>query len=279
MSIHSTATWHGGCLGAAVKRIDPVPPPSTIAPRRIPPNDSDLPPGTRRLLEGRGVDLRADPGEAPEDRRRRLETALMASFRDRPGEESFEALYRFTEPLIRRWVQSALGDRGRRADPGEYVQDAFVNIYRYAGSFRDEHAASFRSWAQAICRNAVRRAFLRPRGALLSDLPQGLDEPADGRVGPLEQLSGDEQGGRMARALLILLAHYSAAYERLSPRDRLALHLVEIEGLSYGEAGARLRVGMSNMKMIMFRARRRVRTHMTRAMGIEEARAASRAAS
>lgn len=261
-----------------MQSLDPAPPLSPAASRRVPPPTTDLPPATRRLLEARGVDPRAGADEAPDEHRRRLETALMAGFRDAPGEESFEALYRFTEPVIRRWVQATLGDRGRRADPHEFVQDAFVNIYRYAGSFRDEHPGSFRSWAQAISRNVVRRAFLRPRGTSLEDLPRGLDEPADQRVGPLEQLSGKEQGGRMARALVILLAHYSAAYAQLSPRDRLALHLVEIEGLSYGEAGTRLRVGMSNMKMIMFRARRRVRGHMNRAMGIEEARAEERAA-
>lgn len=194
----------------------------------------------------------------------------MAIFRDRPAEEEFDALHRFSEAAIRRWVQTSLGARARRVDPGELVQDVFVNIYRYASGFRDEHPGSFRSWAQAICRNVVRRSFLRPRSASFSELPTGPGEPADRAAGPLQEVSDREQCGALARAFQLLLLHYSAAYASLSPRDRLALRLVELEGLSYVEAGEHLRVGMSNMKMIMFRARRRVRAHMARGLGLEE---------
>ena len=42
--------------------------------------------------------------------------------------------------------------------------------------------------------------------------------------------------------------------------------MVEVEGLTYDEAGERLKVGRSNMKMIMFRSRKRIRAHVSRAM-------------
>jgi DNA-directed RNA polymerase specialized sigma24 family protein len=51
----------------------------------------------------------------------------------------------------------------------------------------------------------------------------------------------------------------------------LALELVELEGLSYAEAGARLHVGISNMKMIMFRARRRLRAKIGAALDVRRA--------
>ena len=52
----------------------------------------------------------------------------------------------------------------------------------------------------------------------------------------------------------------------LAQRDRRALHLVEVEGLSYQEAGRILQVGRSNMKMIVFRSRRRIAKRMRMAM-------------
>jgi predicted DNA-binding protein (UPF0251 family) len=44
------------------------------------------------------------------------------------------------------------------------------------------------------------------------------------------------------------------------------LHLVEVEGLSYQEAGDILGVGRSNMKMIVFRSRKRVARRMRQTM-------------
>ena len=268
---HSTPQWgerHARCLSGRVQSLDR----SVRVASRPSPSLHPWPelPRLRRRLAALG--LRPEPAEdeTAEMHRDRSQTALMAIFRDRPGEEEFEALYRYTEPSVRRWVRMALSGRGRRTDAHDLVQDAFVNIYRYARGFRDDHPASFRSWAQAICRNVVRRSFLRPRGLAFSEFPDGLAEPADVRPTPFQEASDDEQCAALSRALVLLLMHYTAAYDLLSPRDRLALELVEIEGLSYGEVGERLRVGMSNMKMIMFRARRRLRAHMARSMGVEE---------
>ncbi|MFT5287367.1 MAG: DNA-directed RNA polymerase specialized sigma24 family protein, partial [Planctomycetota bacterium] len=53
----------------------------------------------------------------------------------------------------------------------------------------------------------------------------------------------------------------------LRPRDQRALHLVEVEERSYIEAGEILGVGRSNMKMIIFRARKRMAASMAKAMG------------
>ena len=44
--------------------------------------------------------------------------------------------------------------------------------------------------------------------------------------------------------------------------------LVEVDGLTYKEAGDALGVRASNMKMILFRARKRLVNHMRRSMGV-----------
>ena len=67
-------------------------------------------------------------------------------------------------------------------------------------------------------------------------------------------------------AWMLFLCHYARAWRDLSQRDRRTLHLVEVEGLSYDQAGSILQVGRSNMKMIVFRSRKRIVRRMRQAM-------------
>jgi len=195
-----------------------------------------------------------------------METSLMALFRDARGEEEFTALYEYSRAKLQLHVAHQLAGSRGHLDPREVCQDVFVNVYRYSSGFRDEQPRSFRVWSCTIARNAIRRRYARSGGLSFQDLPEGISEPADPRRGPVRQLELEEDRKRIANAWTILLVQYRAAYELLSERDRLALHLIEVEGLTYLEGCERLGVGMSNMKMIMFRARRRLRLHIARAM-------------
>lgn len=217
-----------------------------------------------RRLRARGVDLEPRPEETTDVFEARIETALMALFRDERAEEHFQALYDYARGTLLEWILGLCADRGRSADPLEVLQDAFVNAYRYAGGFRDDEPRSFRVWSRTIAGNLVRRqASARARGVWTA-LPEGGDEPVDRHCGPSDEASEREEVRITAAAWLFVLLQYAAAYEQLSPRDRLALDLIEVQGLSYAEAGRRLRVGMSNMKMIMFRSRRRIRVMIER---------------
>lgn len=237
---------------------DPAPSPTA---HRLPASSA-----VRRALRRRGVDLEPGAEESDELHAARIETALMALFRDFREEEHFQALYDQARPIVLQMISTGLRGQGRRFDPQELCQDVFVNVYRYSGSFRDEHARSFRGWVGAIARNAIRRQLSALSGASLQELPEGVAEPADARVGPPASLSLQEERESIARAWSTLLLYYLQAWRELSSRDREALHLIEVEGLSYAQACERLSVGMSNMKMIMFRARRRIRGRIALAM-------------
>ena len=85
------------------------------------------------------------------------------------------------------WIVHLLVGRGSDADPQELLQDTFVNIYRYAGSFREDGGRTFRAWARTIAANVVRRARLRGRPTLSFEaMPSGTQEPADVHDGPSE---------------------------------------------------------------------------------------------
>lgn len=194
------------------------------------------------------------------------ESALMARFRDRRGAGDFQALYEFTRGDLLAWVTVLVRGRRLKQDPLDLLQDTYVNIYRYAAGFREERASSFRVWSRKIATNVVRRAMTRGREWRLEDFPRGIAEPADGRVGPGELLAEDEEARFLVRAWMLLLGHYARAVETLSHRDRRALELIEVGGLSYLAAAAALGVGASNMKMIVFRARKRIRAEVGRTL-------------
>lgn len=235
---------------------------TTLAPAAL-----DLP----AVLQAAGIPAEALPGEAPEQHLDRLDTALMAHFRDTGRQEAFDALYRNSHHRVWVWLRWMIHEQRARLDAGELLQDTFVNVYRYASSFRSEHAGSFRVWVRTIAANVVRRAkavAARLRTVSCED-PDHLAVESDERTPHLHASHREERAG-LRGACALLLHHYLAALERLSPRDRRALELVELEGRSYAETGAILGVGPSNMKMIMLRARRRLIAHLRASLGALE---------
>jgi RNA polymerase sigma factor (sigma-70 family) len=194
------------------------------------------------------------------------ETALMVRFRERRGAEEFQALYEGTRAGLLAWISGQVRLRGISEDPADLLQDTFVNIYRYPKGFRDERASSFRVWSRRIATNVCRRAASkgsRPRltAPETAAIPQ---DPADPRAGPGEDASSAEEAASLTRAWMILLALYATALRTLSLREQAALELIEVEERTYAEAARILRVGRSNMKMIVFRARKRIRAEIGR---------------
>ncbi len=197
----------------------------------------------------------------------------MVDYRDTRSPHCFEELYACSRSALLSWILHLCATRRLRVDPAELLQDTYVNVYRYAGGFSEADGASFHAWARAIAANVVRRASTRSRLLSLGSLPDGTQEPTDPRPGPDLALCTGEQDQALRRTWALLLLQYANAHQRLGPRDQLALDLIEVQGYTYGEAGRLLRVGRSNMKMIMFRARNRLRAHMGRALeaGLEGA--------
>ncbi|MEM8711512.1 MAG: RNA polymerase sigma factor [Planctomycetota bacterium] len=193
------------------------------------------------------------------------ETALMADFQAGRRPDAFEALYRATAPSLLLWIEQLCAQGRCSADPLDALQDTFVNVYRYAASFRQEAAGGFRAWSRTIASNAIRRSRRRPHtfGLAFTDMEEGaLPEPTDPVIGPLETVVRTEESTDLRKAYALMLLQYAQAYDTLKPRDQEALAMVEVEGLAYSEVGRRLGVGRSNTKMIVFRARQRLRARI-----------------
>ncbi len=217
-------------------------------------------------LNERGVPVESMDGETQEALENRLGTQLMALYRDTRSERSFEALYAVSETSVLRWIRRLLSRGNAHLDPVEMLQDTFVNVFRYPKSFRDDHVGSYRVWVRTIAGNIVRRARGRSQLHPVQALPEGAGEIADSCATPESNAQVGEQVRGLQGAWVLFLLHYSEAWKELRPRDQQALVLVEVEGRSYVEAGEILNVGRSNMKMIIFRARKRVAAAMQKSM-------------
>jgi RNA polymerase sigma factor (sigma-70 family) len=192
----------------------------------------------------------------------------MALFRDTRDAEFFEALYARTGGAVLEWLRRLLAQQRCGLDPLEVLQDTFVNVYQYSKRFRDERPESFRVWVRTIASNALRRARSQMPRRAPSLVSEKLGEPIARHSEPNRRLDEEEERRRLALTWILFLEHYLRAYAELAPRDQRALALVEVECMSYLEAGAVLAVGASNMKMIMFRARQRLLLRMDRSMGV-----------
>jgi RNA polymerase sigma factor (sigma-70 family) len=226
-------------------------------------------------LAGLRAPFAAHPGEGPEEHENRAGTALMARYRDTRESAAFEELYALSRASVLAWIKSLLGRELVHLDPNELLQDTFINVYRYPAAFRDDHPGSFRVWVRTIAGNVLRRAAAQ-RGRAL---PLESEEPmelVDQKLGPVQQVDDGEATDRLRRAWVLLLCLYAQAWKELSQRDRRTLHLVEVEGLSYQEAGVLLAVGRSNMKMIVFRSRKRIARRMRDALNRATGRAPAR---
>ncbi len=215
-----------------------------------------------RELKARGLSTAREAGESEDALENRLGTGLMALYRDTRSEHSFEALYEVSRAAVLQWIRSLLGRSAAQLDPAELMQDTFVNVFRYPKGFRAEHSGSFRVWVRTIAGNIVRRARADSSRFSLQALPEGLQEPVDQGCSPVLDAQLSEQRTALQAAWVIFLCHYQRAWEQLRERDQKALRLVEVEGMSYADAGQVLRVGRSNMKMIIFRSRKRIAARM-----------------
>jgi RNA polymerase sigma-70 factor, ECF subfamily len=145
------------------------------------------------------------------------------------NEAALRAVYEDHRPRVLRLAFSLLGD----ADEAEDVmQDVLVYALTHLDRYEPERAA-FATWLHTItvnrCRDRVRRERLGLRR--IADWWRGRQEPSqDGPEAGLDRL---DAAGRVGRALAAL-----------TPRQREAIVLREVEGLSFEELGQVLGVPM-----------------------------------
>jgi RNA polymerase sigma-70 factor (ECF subfamily) len=131
------------------------------------------------------------------------------------------------------------------ADAEDVVQDACVRAMRFFSSLRDDDA---RPWLFTIVRNTWYSRASRRSTAREAALPDGaVDEPQDEALDPEERLMQQHT-----------VARVRAALEQLPVDFREVMVLREIEGLSYKEIAAVVRVPIGTVMSRLARARERL---------------------
>ena len=145
------------------------------------------------------------------------------------------------------------------ADAEDVVQDACVRAMRYFSSFRDDDA---RAWLFAIVRNAwYSRVSRRPRVADTTPFGAPPDESPDDALDPEERLLQQHS-----------VALVRAAIEQLPADFREVIVLREIEGLSYKEIAAVVRVPVGTVMSRLARGRERLSSVLKLAAPMESSR-------
>lgn len=205
-----------------------------------------------------------DSVHSSESLRDALSTRLMECFRCTSGRGTFGLLYDLNSEHLLVQVAHRLRRYGSKSDPRDVLQEVFFNVYRYPHRFNAEREDAFRVWTAMIVRNTVLK-HLRAQGragrheVAIEDL---AEQPQTRAQRPEEDLVEGESRAECGRVYLTYLHLYLRFYSMLGPRERAAIHMVEIEELSYRSAAERLGIKLENLKMVIFRARRKIHRAM-----------------
>lgn len=142
----------------------------------------------------------------------------------------------------------ALRMLGDSASAEDAAQDAFISAYRNIGGFR---GGNFRAWLLRIVSNACLdqlRASKRHRTEPLD--PLVLDPPGHEEL-PEDYALRQELGEEIRKGL-----------DTLPPDQRLAVILVDMQGLDYEEAAQVTQSTLGTVKSRLARGRARLRDHL-----------------
>jgi RNA polymerase sigma factor (sigma-70 family) len=224
-----------------------------------------------QLLDRHGADAAAAAAADEANRDSALATSLMDVFRRTGDRDVFENLVQLAGPQLHARIRSRLRGLGAVFDAHEILQDTIVNIYRYPDRFLASRPGAFAAWSSTIVDNAIRRQMRRRRqGVDLSlNAPEVLQEHADAGVREPSLVAQDqEECSATARAFALLLHCYLAAFKTLSEREQFVLQMVEVRSMRYAELATVLSIRPEALKMIVFRARKRIHDRIAGSLGV-----------
>jgi len=173
---------------------------------------------------------------------------LMLAFCAGDG-TAFDALFRrWAAPLLR-YLSRMLQDA---AAAEELVQEVFLRVQ--GARERYEPQARFSTWLYRIATNLALNELRRPRRR---ETHASIDEPG----GPV--LAADGPAVEAALDARDLCARVEQELARLPERQRAALCLTAVEGLSYADVAAALEISEAAVKALVHRARATLVEHFS----------------
>ena len=198
--------------------------------------DGESPRGERNPTPAGGLKGPAEATVRAPDEDVQLMRALRAG-----DTTAFDALFRrWSGPLLR-YLERMVRDP---AVAEELVQEAFIRVYKARDRYRPE--ARFSTWLYRIGTNLALNELRRPRHRSVHRSADEEGAPPLVDVGPgTEEVVDARRRGVAARAAL----------GELPEKQRAALCLAAVEGLSYAEVAEALDVTEKAVKSLVHRAR------------------------
>ena len=189
------------------------------------------------------------------DRIAETDEELMARFQNGDSAAMEELFARFQKPLFNFFYRMV----GRRETAEDLVQETFLKLCRFGNTFRGSEA-KFTTWLYSVagnqCRDYLRHSARRPETPFENIEDSHSDDNMD--IGPLVQDSPVEDHVMRVE----LRATLEAAINTLPEKERLAIILREYQGLEYKEVAQTLGCPIGSVKVLIFRARRRLRDQL-----------------
>jgi RNA polymerase sigma-70 factor (ECF subfamily) len=131
----------------------------------------------------------------------------------------------------------------------DITQDAFIAAYKNIGRMR---GVNFRAWVLRIARNAtldaIRRTGRRPEDSIDEQIVTLGETLPSGEESPEDYAERRDLGRDINRGL-----------GELPPDQRMAVVMVDVEGLTYDEAADAMEVNIGTVKSRLNRGRKRLR--------------------
>ncbi len=200
------------------------------------------------------------PPESEQERMDSVSSALMNCYKNTGDAQVFTLLYELNKDSFLRAIQGKMRRGFTQVDSQDVLQEVFLNIYRYPRRFLFERADSFRNWGHRIARNTLLKAL---KGQARLDKVTPLDEDMGFREDvkirdPFCSARDAEAAALVDFTYLVYLNLYLKQFLRLSPKEQRALRMVEVEGCSYKDTAHALGIRLENLKMVIFRGRRKI---------------------
>jgi len=152
-------------------------------------------------------------------------------------------------PDVARFARSLARDP---ADADDLAQETILQAYRGHHTFRP--GSDVRRWLFTICRNAFLRG--RRRDARLVETEHGDEAELEAYAAAFGHALAERRGETRLLDRIELGPAIGAAMDALPPAFRVAVALVDVEGLSYEEAAVVEGVPIGTVRSRLFRARR-----------------------
>lgn len=189
-----------------------------------------------------------------------VSTCLMDTFKDTGDSSVFALLFELNRGPFLHAIQGSLRRVYHHVDALDVLQEVFLNIYRYPHRFHPDRADAFRGWGHRIARNTLLK-FLKGQARLsrFHEIDDETLEPEDVRGRRPDLVASDAESALVVNhAYLIYLQLYLLHFGRLSDKEQRALSMVEVDGVSYRDTAAVMGIRLENLKMVIFRGRRKI---------------------